>query len=111
MSAPAAVETPNERQCNVCKKPVHKDAAVCTECESWQFPPRTLVLLAKFVLVVLAPLAAWWIADRFQRDANIRSSTEASITRVTEQMADVIDLSKQFQLAFDGLPTNCGKDA
>lgn len=85
-------------------------AALCTECESWQFNRRGLALSAKFAFVLLVPVAAWAITAVYQREEHIKASTQAAIARTAEQTSEVLEMNKAFQLAFDTLLTNCSKE-
>jgi hypothetical protein len=100
-----------EAFCHVCRKSLPEGAAICTECESWQLVHRYVTLLAKLVLVTLAPLAAWFIAEHYQKHEAVRSATEAHVTRVTEQIGGLIDMAKEFQLASDSFAANCSAEA
>jgi len=101
----------NDGICLVCKNPMPDGAALCTECESWQLRHRHVTLAAKLLLALLVPVLAWVITDHYQRKESIRTAMDAYITRATDQIGSVVDLSKDFQTADDSFTASCGKDA
>ncbi|HVT99545.1 MAG TPA: hypothetical protein VHE33_18750 [Acidobacteriaceae bacterium] len=99
-------------QCLLCYNTIPTDAYICTECESWQlFKRRRLALALKVVLVVFAPLMAWMIAEIYQSQENIRSTVEAHVTHVTDQIAALVGMAKDLQASSDSLSTNCSGTA
>ena len=99
-------------KCLVCHKPIPEGAAICTECETFQFLGRRgLALGAKLAFVLVIPFAAWLIAYVYQTAEHKRAVTQATITRTAEQTAEVLELNGEFQVAFERLYTNCSKEA
>jgi hypothetical protein len=98
--------------CLVCGNDIPRGAALCTKCESWQLASRQRISrFAKGLLVLLVPAAAWYVSDRYQKAESLRSAMDAHVTRVTEQIAGVIEMSKDFQSTSDTLATNCSREA
>ena len=95
----------------VCGKAIPNGAYICTECESWQLFRRRPAVVLKVILVFLAPLIAFGIAERFQSRESIRSTTETHVGHVVDEITALVDMGKDFQLASDSLATNCSKDA
>ena len=109
-SSVAPVERDRDR-CQICMNDVIRGAWICTQCESWVFRKRGPAVLAKAAVVLVVPFAAWLIAYLYQGSENVRSSTQAAISRTIEQTTEILDLNQEFQVASDTLLTNCSKEA